>query len=151
MQVRITNVTDGPGKKPAEVRVYNKRLRPGSWMDVPVQFVDEKVRKLEQSGVIVIGKLPPWYSDYESRRKVRNLTADEVTANVELKTNHQKMVAAREAAKAAPPPMPPKKLKFSDEVKAEEDVSFSPPPLPPSEEEHKEESREESRRRPPRR
>lgn len=150
MQVRITNVTDGPGKKPAEVRVYNKRLRPGSWMDVPVQFVDEKVRKLETAGVIVIGKLPPWYSDYESRRKVRNLTADEVTANVELKTNHQKMVAAREAAKAAPP-LPTRKLKFTDEVKVEENISFSPPPLPSVDEEPKEESREESRRRPPRR
>lgn len=97
MQVRITNVTDGPGKKPVEARIYKKRLRPGAWMDVPVQFVDEKVRKLEQAGVIVIGKLPPWYSDYESRRKVRNLTPDEVAENVELKTKHQKMVADRKA------------------------------------------------------
>ncbi len=102
MQVRITNVTDGVGKKPVEVRIYSKRLRPGAWMDVPVQFVDEKVRKLEHTGAIVIGKLPPWYSDYEARRKVRNLTGAEVTANVELKTSHNKKVAARKAAKAVP-------------------------------------------------
>jgi len=143
MQVRITNVTDGPGKKPVEARVYNKRLRPGSWMDVPVQFVDEKVRKLEQSGVIVIGKLPPWYSDYESRRKVRNLTAEEVTANVELKTNHQKMVAARRASAlqgkiAATKPAPA--------------VKHEPPVLPPSDTPEMEETKEDFRRnRPPKR
>lgn len=85
MQVRITNVTDGPGKKPVEVRIYNKRLRPGARMDVPVQFVDDKTRKLEEAGFIIIGKLPPWYADYEARRKVRNLTVDEVTENVQLK------------------------------------------------------------------
>ncbi len=108
MQVRITNVTDGPGKKPKEVRVHTNRLRPGQFMDVPVQFVDDKVRKLEQSGAIVIGKLPPWYSDTESRRKVRNLTLEEVTANVEVKKDHQRLLAARKAdkeasAKEAPP------------------------------------------------
>lgn len=85
MQVRITNVTDGPGKKPVEVRVYNKRLRPGAFMDVPVQFIDDKVRRLEQTGTIIIGKLPPWYSDFEAKRKVRNLTADEITENVKHK------------------------------------------------------------------
>lgn len=85
MQVRITNVTDGPGKKPVEVRVYNKRLRPGAFMDVPIQFVDDKVRRLEQTGFIVIGKLPPWYSNFEAKRKVRNLTADEITENVKHK------------------------------------------------------------------
>jgi hypothetical protein len=130
MQVRITNVTDGPGKKPAEVRVYNKRLRPGAWMDVPVQFVDEKVRKLETAGVIIIGKLPPWYADYEAKRKVRNLTADEVAANVEAK----KAKAKKDAAKNAPPaPVPPaeettqpkKFVALDDLVVAEESVEIT--------------------------
>lgn len=85
MQVRITNITDGPGQKPVEVRVYNKRLRPGAFMDVPVQFIDDKVRRLEQTRTIIIGKLPPWYSDFEAKRKVRNLTADEITENVKHK------------------------------------------------------------------
>lgn len=93
MQVRITNVTDGPGKKPREVRVYSKRLRPGAYMDVPIQFVDDKVRSLEQTGDIVIGKLPPWYSDYEAKRKVRNLTPEEVTINVQQKKDMQKKEA----------------------------------------------------------
>lgn len=106
MQVRITNVTDGIGKKPVEVRVYSKRLRPGAWMDVPIQFVDEKVRKLEQSGAIVIGKLPPWYSDHEARRKVRNLTADEVTVNVKAKLAFQKKKADALAAAATPVVVP---------------------------------------------
>lgn len=93
MQVRITNVTDGPGQKAVEVRVYNKRLRPGAHMDVPIQFVDDKVRRLEQTGAIIIGKLPPWYSDFEAKRKVRNLTAEEVTKNVELKKDIQRKEA----------------------------------------------------------
>jgi hypothetical protein len=105
MQVRITNVTDGPGKKPVEVRVYTKRLRPGSFMDVPVQFVDDKVRKLEQAGVIVIGPLPPWYSDYSARRKVKNLTASEVAANVQLKKDAaSRKAAAQEAKEGSPAP-----------------------------------------------
>ena len=89
MQVRITNVTDGPGQKPVEVRVYNKRLRPGAYMDVPIQFVDDKVRRLEQTGAIVIGKLPPWYSNFEAKRKVRGLTDEEVAENVRLKKGMQ--------------------------------------------------------------
>lgn len=93
MQVRITNITDGVGKRPKEVRIYNKRLRPGAWMDVPIQFVDDKVRRVEQSGDIIIGKLPPWYADFESKRKVRNLTTDEITKNVE----HKKALQKKEA------------------------------------------------------
>ena len=85
MQVRITNVTDGPGQKPVEVRIYNKRLRPGAHMDVPIQFIDDKTRRLEEAGAIIIGKLPPWYADYEAKRKVRNLTPEEVARNVKIK------------------------------------------------------------------
>lgn len=99
MQVRVTNVTDGPNKKPREVRMNTKRLRPGAWMDVPIQFIDDKARKLEQSGDIIIGKLPAWYADYEARRKVRNLTNEEVDANAELKAAHQKSVAHRKHLK----------------------------------------------------
>lgn len=103
MQVRITNVTDGPGQKPVEVRVYNKRLRPGAYMDVPIQFVDDKVRRLEQTGAIVIGKLPAWYSNYEAKRKVRNLTAEEITENVKhkkaMKDPEMKKVLQDEIAK----------------------------------------------------
>jgi len=115
MQVRITNVTDGPGQKPMEVRVYNKRLRPGAHMDVPIQFVDDKVRRLEQTGAIVIGKLPPWYSNFEAKRKVRNLTADEVTDNVKMKKDMQDKEAlavlhkevARDVVIGVEPPKPP--------------------------------------------
>lgn len=121
MQVRITNVTDGPGKKPVEVRVYNKRLPPGAWMDVPIQFVDDKVRKLEQSGFIVIGKLPPWYSDYEARRKVHNLTPEEVAANLAARTKFQEEKAAKKAkAEAKPKTVEAPKKEAAKEPKTKE-------------------------------
>ncbi len=127
MQVRITNVTDGPGKKPVEVRVYTKRLRPGAFMDVPVQFVDDKVRKLEQAGVIVIGQLPPWYADYSARRKVRNLTHDEVVANVQAKKEHASRKKAAEAEVPAEETLPiisdePRETVLVDPVEVSEDI-----------------------------
>ncbi len=109
MKVRVTNITDGPGKKPREVRVHTKQLSPGSWMDVPIQFVDDKVRKLEASGFIAIGELPPWYSNYEAQRKVHNLTPEEVEANIAARAKFQADKAAKKAkaeakAKTVEPP-----------------------------------------------
>lgn len=164
MQVRITNVTDGVGRKPVEVRIYTKRLRPGAFMDVPIQFIDEKVRKLEQVGAIVIGKLPPWYLDYENRRKVRNLTAEEVIANVEHKKHRQRALQARQAARADTPLEAPPSSEVVVKAAAEpakQDVFASvepaPLPLPDADEkvekkEEKDDAKEDSRRiRPPRR
>ncbi len=73
-------------------------------MDVPVQFVDEKVRKLETAGVIIIGELPPWYGDSRAKRKVRNLTNEEVTANVQAKKQHLKKVEENKKLAAMPAP-----------------------------------------------
>jgi len=95
MVVLITNVTDGPGKKPKEVRVYNKRLRPGASIRVDAKYVDAKVRKLEDAGFIVIGPVPAWYADYAAKRQTKNLSSEQVKKKLEEQR-------AREAKKAAP-------------------------------------------------
>lgn len=105
MVVRITNLTDGPGKRPLEVRVYNKRLRPGSHIDVPAQYIDDKMRRLERAGHISLGQVPPWYADYRAKRKVRNLTAEEIQANIEAskayKERRQAVKKTTESSSAA--------------------------------------------------
>ena len=98
MVVRIWNITDAPGKKAREVRIYNKRIRPGQHLTVPAQFVDAKVRKLEDGGFIAIGQVPPWYDDYKSKR----IEADEINARVKALADYK---AAR-APKPTPDPVP---------------------------------------------
>lgn len=61
MVVLITNVTDAPGKNPIQVDIYNKTLSPGSQIRIPADLVTKKIRELEDSGLIAIGNLPPWY------------------------------------------------------------------------------------------
>lgn len=77
MVVLITNLTDGPGKRPRELRIFNTRLMPGKSMRIQAQFVDGKMRSLEEAGHISIGAVPAWYADHKSKR---TLSADEVVA-----------------------------------------------------------------------
>lgn len=76
MVVAITNVTDGPGKSPTQVDVYNKTLDPGASLKLPADLIDERIRNLERQGLIAIGKLPAWYVAGKTRRG-RALTTEE--------------------------------------------------------------------------
>jgi hypothetical protein len=78
MIVLITNLTDAPSKRAREVRIFNTRILPGKSARIPAQYVDAKMRALEEAGHISIGAVPAWYSDHKSRRV---LTADEVAAS----------------------------------------------------------------------
>lgn len=119
MVVLITNVTDGPGKKPREVRVYNKRLRPGASIRVDAKFVDAKVRKLEDAGYIVLGAVPAWYTDYAAKRQTKNLSSEQVREKLEA----QQARAKKKAAPAAPPtaPAPAHAVELSDSVETPTD------------------------------
>lgn len=115
MVVLITNVTDGPGKKPKDVRVYNKRLRPGAKLRVDAKYVDEKVRKLEDAGYIAIGAVPAWYADYAAKRQTKNLSSEQVREKLEAQQARAK--AKKEAPKPAPAPQPsPAAVTLSDSV-----------------------------------
>lgn len=69
MVVLITNVTDAPGKNPIQVDIYNKTLSPGSQIRIPADLVTKKIRELEDSGLIAVGNLPPWYLTAKRRSK----------------------------------------------------------------------------------
>lgn len=81
MIVQVTNITDGPGKSPAQVDIYNKTLDPGVTLRLPAELINEKVRKLEEAGLIAIGQLPSWYTAAKSR-KGRSLTAEEMQKRI---------------------------------------------------------------------
>lgn len=76
MIVEITNVTDGPGRTPTQVDIYNKTLDPGVSIKLPAELVDRKVRALEKQGLICIGQVPAWYLGAKTR-KGRSLSAEE--------------------------------------------------------------------------
>jgi len=142
MVVLITNVTDGPGKKPREVRVYNKRIAPGTQMRVDARYVDEKVRKLEEAGFIVIGQVPAWYADYSDRRQKRNLSSEQVKEKLKAKKDYDDRKAAR-AEQASKKPTVPSAGKSSVTVTSsvevpEDDLSATP-------KEHKEPKRKKRR------
>jgi hypothetical protein len=67
--VLITNVTDAPGKNSTQVDIYNKTLSPGAQIRIPADLVTKKIRALEESGLIAIGNLPPWYLTAKRRSK----------------------------------------------------------------------------------
>ena len=76
MVVDITNLTDGPGKTPVQVAIYNITLDPGKTLRLPAELVDTKLRNLEKTGVISIGALPSWYAAAKAK-KGRSLTKEE--------------------------------------------------------------------------
>lgn len=133
MVVLITNVTDGPGKKPKEVRVYNKRLRPGTDIRVDAKYVDAKVRKLEDAGFIVIGPVPAWYADYAAKRQTKNLSSGQVAEKLKAEKAHKaKRKAAKMATSApksapapAPAPAPVVTASISDKVEVSDSSSVS--------------------------
>ncbi len=81
MVVQITNITDGPGKSPIQVDIYNKTLGPGVSIRLPAELIDKKVRKLEEQGLIAIGRLPPWYESSKAR-KGRSLSPEEMQKRI---------------------------------------------------------------------
>jgi len=74
--VRVTNVTDGPGKTPSQVPLYRKVLAPGEAINMPVELVTEKVRALANAGVIVIGPVPSWYAAAKAKKGQRLAAED---------------------------------------------------------------------------
>lgn len=104
MVVRIWNITDAPGQRAREVRIYNKRIRPGHWLDVPAQYVDIKVRKLEEEGWISIGQVPAWYNDYKSKR----LAAEDINARVKALADYKKAREPKPKVEAKAPKAEPK-------------------------------------------
>lgn len=68
MVVEITNITDAPGKKPAQVDIYNRTIDPGESLKIPAELVNKKIRDLESSGNIAIGAPPSWYESFKSRK-----------------------------------------------------------------------------------
>jgi len=126
MVVLITNVTDGPERKPKEVRVYNKRLRPGASIRVDAKYVDATVRKLEDAGYIVIGPVPAWYANYAAKRQTKNLSSEQVREKLEAQQARAKKKAAPAAKAPAPvaPPAPdptPAPVELSDSVETPTD------------------------------
>lgn len=123
MIVEITNLTDAPGQRALEVRIFNTRLLPGKSARIPAQYVDSKMRALEEAGHIAIGAVPTWYRDHKSRRV---LTADEVVAS---RKKAVEVSAAKAAAKTkfldkkspAPPPAPTQQLVVTEEAPAPTD------------------------------
>lgn len=131
MVVEITNLTDAPGLRSREVRIFNTRLLPGKSMRIQAQFVDSKMRAIEEAGHISIGAVPTWYSDHKTKKV---LTADEVVASRKRAVSHAKAKADAnekflskgskpEKAAPAPEPSPPpteekeaKKVELSDAV-----------------------------------
>ena len=81
MVVEVTNVTDGPGRTPTQVDIYNKTLDPGATIKLPAELVDAKVRKLEERGLICIGRVPPWYASAKTRRG-RRLSTEEMQTRI---------------------------------------------------------------------
>lgn len=127
MVVLITNLTDGPGTKPREVRVYNKRLRPGADIRVDAKFVDAKVRKLEDAGFISIGPVPAWYADYAAKRQTKNLSSEQVREKLVAQQARAKKKAAPAATTPAKPapPAPPPVVELSDAVEVPADAVSS--------------------------
>lgn len=111
MVVSVTNITDGPGKSPTQVDIYNKTLDPGATLRLPAELIDKKVRKLEEQGLIAIGQLPSWYSAAKARRG-KALTPEEMQRRI------TPPVIAPVPAPRAPQPIPAEKL--ADTTSAEE-------------------------------
>lgn len=73
--VLITNITDIPGKNPTQVDIYNKTLAPGGSITLPADLVNQKLRAIEERGLIAIGNLPPWY--VTAKRHSKSLSKEE--------------------------------------------------------------------------
>lgn len=71
MIVSVTNISDGPGRTPTQVDIYNKTLDPGASIKLPAELVDKKLRSLADRGLICIGSLPAWYSSAKMKRGAR--------------------------------------------------------------------------------
>ena len=106
MFVEIVNLTDGPGKNPTQVDIYNRVLGPGEATKVPAELVNSRLRALADAGLIAIGPVPSWYSAAKIN-KSRVLSSDEIRAKVAPK-NHKKVV--EEKKEDQPPPKKWKKV-----------------------------------------
>ncbi len=120
MVVVITNISDESGEKrvsPTAVDVWNKTLAPGASMNLPAELVSQKVRQLEQQGLIAIGRVPPWYVRAKQKGRGRALSIEERQSRVRIP------LAVPPPRNIPAPPMVIPKLEFvEDEVVPEEDV-----------------------------
>ncbi len=108
MVVDITNLTDGPGRTPTQVAVYNTTLDPGKTVRVPAELVDQKLRTLEKSGLISIGALPAWYAAAK-QRKGKSLSKEEQQKRIVQPPSQEAEVVA---------------LPLSDEPEVRDEISF---------------------------
>lgn len=131
MVVLITNITDVPrpdGKKqkPRPVRIFNTEISPGSSLRIDAKFVDRKMRKLEEAGWVSIGKVPPWYEDYKTKR--RKVAKPEAATSLATPKSPavEKKPEPKPAPKAAPAKRkkvePPARFDISDVVEAPADT-----------------------------
>lgn len=103
----ITNVTDAPGKTPVQFDLYTATLAPGESVRVPIQLLDEKLRRSERAGIIHIGEpLPLWYQSAKSGPKMEKQAAIEREAK------------KQPPPQAAPPAKPPKAEKFREKAES---------------------------------
>lgn len=101
MVVNITNITDGPGRNPVQVDIYNKTLAPGSSVKIPADLVTKRLRDLEAQGTIAIGRLPPWYVSAKSRRG-RALTPEEKASRTVIPSSSSAPVVEKVEKKPTP-------------------------------------------------
>ncbi len=84
--VNVTNFSDHSGVKPTPADVWRIRLAPGESTRLPVELIDDKVRKLETEKVIHIGPLPSWYEQVKTRKFGKELTAEQIQSRIAAKS-----------------------------------------------------------------
>lgn len=97
LTVSIVNVTDAKESKksPTRLAIYTTHLDPGEELKLPASMVDDRLRKLEKDGYIVIGQLPSWYQTSKAKKAgKRKLT------KTELEDRHK---ASKEKEKSSTP------------------------------------------------
>jgi len=99
MFVEIVNLTDGPGKKPTQVDIYNRVLSPGDSIKIPAELVDHRLRAMADTGQISIGPVPSWYAAAKIH-KARILSSEEIRENIAPK---RKIIIKEEKGPELPP------------------------------------------------
>lgn len=126
MVVVITNLTDGPGKRPIEVKLFSKRLLPGKSMRIPAQYVDTKMRALEEAGFISIGALPTWYAEHKAKPVLNaaGVAAARKRASdvAQAKAAGNKAAADRKKGVSAAPAAPAKAVALVDKVETQDET-----------------------------
>jgi hypothetical protein len=124
MFVEIVNLTDGPGRKPTQVDIYNRVLRPGDSIKIPAELIDRRLRALADAGHISIGPVPSWYAAAKVH-KSRVLSPDEVRRRISP-VKQEKTPEKEEATplRKSPPKKEAAPLELVDSVTTEDRVKL---------------------------